>query len=57
MAQEGDAFVSSMDEGALPDAFVAWFEAFNVSFSHLRGGTVVNGDFPQSFASKTSCER
>ena len=26
-----------MDEGAVPDAFVAWFEAFNISFAQLQG--------------------
>jgi|EP00966_Prymnesium_polylepis_P254559 hypothetical protein len=26
-----------MDEGALRDAFVAWFEAFNISFAQLQG--------------------
>eukprot|EP00966_Prymnesium_polylepis_P242465 5606865-Prymnesium_polylepis.1 len=26
-----------MDEGAIPQAFVAWFEAFNISFARLEG--------------------
>jgi hypothetical protein len=37
VAAEGEAFVRQMDEGAVPDAFVAWFEAFNISFAQLQG--------------------
>jgi len=26
-----------MDEGAIPGAFAAWFEAFNIEFARLQG--------------------